>query len=92
MALDDDSVQLPFTIPLHTIKELSDSGFLVAHDLPGIDDILPGDVGSRGYGGYRVHVGECNPYGEYGVFLAETLTAGNGVAETASDHSSNFKL
>ena len=45
---------------------------------------MPGDVGGGGYGGYGVHVGEGEPDGENGVFLRESLAAGDFVAEATS--------
>ena len=64
----------------------------VADQLPGVDHVLPGDVGGGGYGGYGVHVGEGKPNGEDGVLLREALAAGYFVAEVSSYFASYCKL
>lgn len=61
-------------------------------DLPGVDGVLPDDVGGWGYGGDGVEEGHCHPHGEDGVFLSEALCSGYAVAAVRSDASSDHEL
>ena len=60
--------------------------FVFLPQLPRVDDVLPHDIGGRAYRGDGVDIGEGHPNGKDGVFLPESLSAGDAVVVTLSDN------
>ena len=86
--------------PAIKYKSLKHSGlYLIFHrfsilfiDLVGVHEVLPHDVGGRADRGDRQQVGLRHPDRQHGVFLSQSLCAGDFQVVFASDAASDNEL
>lgn len=67
-------------------------GFLLVGHLPGVEEVLVDAVEGHGYGGERVEECVGHPDAHGAVFLAEELSAGDGVAVAVSEPTAEGEL
>ena len=65
---------------------------VVAHQLPGINDILPSYICCRRDGCDRVHIGESEPHGKHSVFLHEGVSAADRITVARAETTPHLEL